>query len=133
MRNGPLGPEDIAKVGEVLSPGEFELWRSMQPRDCRHSLVVLERFRAIRPAATRAEEAAALLHDVGKVASGLGWMARVVATLVGPRGGRFALYHDHERIGAAMLEPISDRRTVELVAGSVDDEARRDLCRADDI
>jgi hypothetical protein len=32
--------------------------------------------------------AAALLHDVGKVTSGLGTMARVPATLVGAAGGR---------------------------------------------
>lgn len=49
---------------------------------------------------------AALLHDVGKVDSGLGTFARVVATLVGSRArrGRMARYRNHPAIGARMLE-----------------------------
>ena len=96
-------------------------------------LRVHARFVALWPSATRGEQAAALLHDVGKVVSGLGWTMRVLATVVGPRGARFGAYHDHERLGAAMLEGVSEARTVELVAGSVRDEARAALCRADDI
>jgi hypothetical protein len=76
----------------------------------------------------RPEVAAALLHDCGKVASGLGPFARVGATvwiwLVGRsragRGeGRIARYARHEPIGAGMLaEAGSDPLTVALVAGS---------------
>ena len=50
----------------------------------------------------RAEMAGALLHDVGKVQSGLGTWGRVAATVVGPRTRRFRQYHDHEQIGASM-------------------------------
>ena len=58
--------------------------------------------------------AGALLHDVGKLESGLGTLARVVATIVGPRTARFRRYHDHERIGADLLvaagsTPVTDR------------------------
>jgi len=65
--------------------------------------------------------------------SSLGWWGRIAATLVGPRGRRFAHYHDHESIGAAMLSGVSDPRTVSLVGGGVDDDIGRALGAADDI
>ena len=48
--------------------------------------------------------AGALLHDVGKFEADLGTFARVAATIVGPRGRRFRMYHDHEAIGARLAE-----------------------------
>jgi hypothetical protein len=78
---------------------------------------VARRFVAVRPEATRAEIAGALLHDVGKIECGLGTFGRVAATVVGRRGRRFTLYHDHERIGAELAEAAgSDPATVDLIA-----------------
>ena len=76
------------------------------------------RFVAVRPDATRAEVAGAILHDVGKIECGLGTFGRVVATLVGERGPRsFHAYHDHEAIGAEMARRAgSEPETVELIA-----------------
>jgi hypothetical protein len=52
--------------------------------------------------------------------------------VVGPRTDRFRRYHDHERIGAGLLEAAgSDPVTVALVAGAGD--AFADLRAADDI
>ncbi len=117
----------------MLTDAEYALWSGMQGRDQRHSLEVLMRFDELLPDASRTQRAAALLHDVGKTASGLGWTMRVVATLVGPRGHRFALYHDHERIGAEMLRTVSDPETVGLVSGHGDEAVVRLLREADDI
>lgn len=117
----------------MLTDAEYALWTQMQGRDQRHSLQVLARFDELVPGASRARRAAALLHDVGKTASGLGWTMRVVATLVGPRGHRFALYHDHERIGAEMLRTVSDPETVGLVSGHGDETVVRLLRQADDV
>ncbi len=86
-----------------LLAGELALWQRMSAVDRRHSIEVARRFRAIVETATRAEVAAALLHDVGKVESDLGTFGRVVATVVGPRTARFRTYHDHERIGVELL------------------------------
>jgi len=53
--------------------------------------------------------AAALLHDVGKVVSGLGTFARVGATLLGVasrrrwRRGRIGAYLRHDQLGADLL------------------------------
>lgn len=103
---------------EHLSVAERAFWIQMSNQDRRHSAGVARRFLRVRPEATGPEIAGALLHDVGKIECGLGTFARTVATVIGPRTSRFALYHDHEAIGAKMLEDAgSDPATVELVAG----------------
>jgi hypothetical protein len=129
----PPNPIEIAKAQDVLNQAEFKTWTEMQNRDQRHSLAVLDRFDELAPTALQTERAAALLHDVGKNVSGLGFIARVVATLVGPRGKRFTDYHNHEALGAELLIAISDPRTVDLVRGAANDEASRLLRAADDI
>ncbi|MEI6401648.1 MAG: hypothetical protein WCP59_05625 [Actinomycetota bacterium] len=115
-----------------LADAEWALWQQIAVADRRHAVLVARRFVDRRPSATRAEMAGALLHDIGKIDAGLGTLARVLATVVGPRTARFRRYHDHERIGAALLEVAgSDPVTVALVRGSGD--AFADLCAADDI
>ena len=129
----PPTSQDIAVVSQVLNIAEFAVWSDMQHRDQRHSIVVLRRFDVMAHTAVTTERAAALLHDVGKNISNLGFFSRVIATLVGPRGQRFLDYHDHERLGAELLSSISDPRTVALVGGSVDDDISVLLKEADDI
>jgi hypothetical protein len=110
-------PEISSAFSSFLLPDELKLWSAMPGRDQRHSIEVLKRFLVLYPEAKRAQGAAALLHDVGKVQSGLGWFGRIVATVVGPRTKRFRLYHLHEELGAEMLRGISDAETVALVRG----------------
>lgn len=128
----PPAAGDVAWVRSMLLDHEVDLWGRMSPVDRRHSIDVARRFVAIRPEATRSELAGALLHDVGKLESGLGTWGRVLATVVGPRTRRLRAYHDHERIGADWLAAQgSDAATVELVRG--DGPAAADLRRADDV
>ena len=129
--NDPLSGGDVERVERLLLLPEFELWWSMQPRDQRHSLQVYERFMRFYPPAKRTEQAAALLHDSGKTVSDLGWFMRIAATVCGPRGAAFAMYHDHETIGAQMLQGKSEQRTIDLVAGTVDDVVMTALRDAD--
>ncbi len=111
-------PADVAWVDGQLLDGERALWHRMAVQDRRHSIVVARRFVSLEPSATRAEVAGALLHDVGKQASGLGTFSRVLATLVGPRTARFAEYHDHEALGAELLRSGgSETATIHLVTG----------------
>jgi hypothetical protein len=131
--NDPLSGVDVERVERLLLLPEFELWWTMQPRDQRHSLQVHERFMRFYPPAKRTEQAAALLHDVGKTLSGLGWFMRIIATCVGSRSARFSLYHDHENLGAQMLQGISEQRTIDLVAGTADDVVMVALRNADNI
>ena len=131
-------------MGSLL-PGEADLWGQLSVQDQRHSVEVARRFvagSAVPPG--RAEAAAALLHDIGKIDSGLGTFGRVAATLWGAlggvraerRSGRIGRYLRHEAIGAELLMEVgSEARTVELVAGKTDpaDPVRAALARADQI
>ena len=129
----PPSPQDVAIVSDVLNTAEFAAWSEMQYRDQRHSIIVLNRFVALVPEAITAERAAALLHDVGKNISGLGFFLRVIATVVGPRGQRFTEYHNHESLGAELMRSISDARTVALIGGTANDDVSRLLQAADDV
>ncbi len=112
----PPAVDDEVWAEDHLRAGEIALWRQMSNQDRRHAITVARRFVAARPAATRAEIAGALLHDVGKIECGLGTWGRVIATIVGPRTARFERYHDHEHIGALLAEHAgSDPATVELI------------------
>jgi hypothetical protein len=123
---------DEAWAEDWLLASEVELWRQMSNPDRRHAVEVARRFAVRRPDATRAEMAGALLHDVGKIESGLGTFARVAATLVGPRTERFRAYHDHEAIGARLAEAAgSDPVTVARIEGR--GAPVEDLRAADDV
>ena len=109
---------DTEWVHSQLLASEAALWQRMSVQDRRHAILVARRFVALIGDPAREQVAGALLHDVGKQASGLGTAARVIATLVGPRGERFRSYHDHEAIGARMAaEAGADPVTVELIQG----------------
>lgn len=125
-------PADESWAEGWLSTTERELWQQMSNADRRHAVLVARRFATRRPGAPRPEMAAALLHDAGKVESGLGTFGRAVATVVGPRTGRLRAYHDHEAIGARLAEAAgSDPVTVALIEGRGPGAA--DLRAADDV
>ncbi len=111
---------DVRWAREHLLEEEAELWHRMSRADRRHSLGVARRSQlALGPEASRPMLAAALLHDVGKVASGLGTGRRVMATVVVKAVGRgravgwseangarrlIGLYANHPQLGAQLLE-----------------------------
>jgi hypothetical protein len=132
MRATSIDDDDVEEVREVLSPEEFELWTKMGIPDRCHSIEVYKRFLVLCPGASVDEERAALLHDIGKIDSGLGTWMRVVATVVGPRTQRFRQYHDHESIGVGKLSGISSPRTIEVMT-SVDDDVAQALRQADNV
>ncbi|MDQ3544053.1 MAG: HD domain-containing protein [Actinomycetota bacterium] len=127
----PPTVDDNAWVRSWLTDREADLWYSMPVPDRRHSIDVARRFRERRPGATNVEMAGALLHDVGKSASGLGTFGRVFATIVGPRTIRLRRYHDHEAIGAEMAARAgSDPAAAALIRG--EGPGADDLQAADD-
>jgi hypothetical protein len=122
LGRAPLGESQIELVQTTLLDSEFALWSAMMPIDKKHSIKVMSRFMQIYPQATATQVRASLLHDVGKLESNLSVFERVLATIVGERGSRFAKYHAHEKIGAQMLRQAgSDEETWQLVAGEVSD------------
>jgi hypothetical protein len=110
---------ETSRLREIMSPKEFELWRTMSAPDQRHSIKVVGRFVERLADATPAEIVGVALHDVGKVASDLGTFERVLATVLGRRTSRFATYHDHESIGISMLREVgSSPDVVAILDGS---------------
>ena len=134
--------EEAWALGWLL-PGEQSLWRRMSGPDRRHAAGVARGTASLLddggPLPGREVMAAALLHDVGKVESGLGTFARVGVTLAAMAVGRDRLaspprdhpdhwaaprwfvtirqragdYLRHDSIGAAMLaEAGADPSTV---------------------
>lgn len=115
---GPTPAEESWAQGCLL-PGEQALWHRMAGPDRRHAVGVARRVeRGLGHEASRPVLAAALLHDVGKVESGLGTYGRVIATLSAAVAGpdmagtwrkqrgfarRVGLYLHHDRLGADLL------------------------------
>ena len=101
----------------------------MSRADRAESVATLDRL----PSGTAAEPvwaAAALLHDVGKTRSGLGTIARAVATARGMVGdparvrGRAGAYLRHAEIGAVALQQAGARAEVVAWARTHHDPAR---------
>lgn len=133
---GPAPDEEAWALGWLL-PGEQELWRRMSGPDRRHAAGVARDVAVLLgpDAPVREVMASALLHDVGKVESGLGTFARVGVTIaamglgrdrltldpgVSPGAGaaparrwrrRVSDYLTHDRIGAALLEEAGSHPT----------------------
>ena len=84
-----LSEDEAVWVASHLLPAEADLWGRMGRADRRHAVTVARRVEAaLGVEATRPVMAAALLHDVGKVTSGLGTYGRVMATLSARVAGR---------------------------------------------
>jgi hypothetical protein len=143
LRPGPPDPGDEAWARSLLMPQELAVWQRMSNPDRRHAVTVARAVAECWPAGTdgtrgpdtgpggdpgtgaeggpdRAVLAAALLHDSGKVLSGLRTPARVVATVVWAvlgdataerwldapdrsRRARLARYRRHPELGAELL------------------------------
>ena len=115
----PGGPSeaDDAWAWSFLNVGEQALWAKMSGPDRRHALAVARRLLASDASAVSRDSflaavPAALLHDVGKLASGLGTLRRTAATVVTvvvgrPRvargSGAMARYLRHDLLGADLL------------------------------
>jgi hypothetical protein len=119
LPGGPSAGEQ-AWVDEQLLPAERALFARMPGPDRRHAAAVAREVqRALGHEASRPVLAAALLHDVGKIESGLRTYGRVVATVSGKVAGpemahtwrrqrgyarRVGLYLLHAELGGDLLE-----------------------------
>jgi hypothetical protein len=111
---GPA-PEEEAWAESWLNEGERSLWRRMSGPDRRHAAgVARDAARRLGRPPERAVMAAALLHDVGKIESGLGTFRRVAVTLGAMGLGRERLaawgHTPSSRRTAARPEPVGARR-----------------------
>jgi putative nucleotidyltransferase with HDIG domain len=125
---------ELSMVRSTLSASECELWLQFSRADRHHSVLVAKRFIAMRPDASPNEIAGVLLHDIGKIRSDLSTLQRVAATIVGPRTKRFALYHQHEEVGADMLRNAgSDSEVIAIVNQTCNEDVAAAFRAADNI
>jgi hypothetical protein len=84
-------PDDVVWVASACTDAELALWRRMPRYDRRHSIRVARDVEAMLAGTEYAGDPrwieAALLHDVGKLDSGLGVLGRVGATVAGAAAG----------------------------------------------
>lgn len=144
-----LSDADRAAVRAILTPQQYALFARLAPSDQRHAVDVLARVRA-SGVVDREVLQAALLHDIGKVGSGLRLWHRVAAVLLdawspallrllsrrGPWRRAFRAYREHPWRGARLARWAgSSARVVALIAahqdGAVTDPALSVLRRAD--
>jgi len=108
---------DVDEVRARLTPAEFAVWERMPVADRAESLATLRRLPA-DVAAVDTWAAAALLHDAGKAACGLGTFGRTLATLrgwvgdPGRVGGAAGTYLRHAELGAEALQAAGARAEV---------------------
>ncbi|MFA5882318.1 MAG: hypothetical protein WDA60_00525 [Acidimicrobiia bacterium] len=147
---GALSParprtEDVAWVASALNDHELTVWNRMPRHDRRHSIAVARRVEATLAGTAYAGDPrwleAALLHDVGKLDSGLGVFGRVAATLAGAAAGhgmadawsekrgitrRFGLYLRHPELGASRIRICEGSREAAMWAEAHQDPDRYD-------
>jgi len=145
LRPGRPDPADVDWVRSVLEPPELALWERLPAHDLRHTVEVARQVESRLAGTAHAGDtrwpAAALLHDVGKLASGLSVYGRVVATLVGMAGRwrlsaweerrglprRISQYLRHGEIGADMIRMAGGREEVAAWAFAHHDRSRLDM------
>ena len=143
LRPGGPSTRDDAWVKSVLTPAELEIWTRMPAHDRRHSVGVARRVEHALAGTSDAGDnrwlAAAMLHDVGKLDSGLGIIARVGATVAGGIAGhdmadawiqkrgitrRVGLYLQHAELGETRLRVIGARDEAAAWAGAHHDQSK---------
>jgi hypothetical protein len=123
---------DQAWAASLLQPAELDLWRRLSAHDQYHSVEVARgverRLAGTEYAGDGPWLAAALLHDIGKVAAGLSLTERVVAALLGKllpvgtarswaaaggaRKRRLGVYLTHGPVGAEMIRAAGGREVI---------------------
>ena len=140
---GKPGAADVAWVATVLNERELAAWERMPNHDRRHSIRVARDVDAQLANTEYADDPrwaeAALLHDVGKLDSGLGVFGRVLATLAGAAAGhemadawsekrgvtrKFGLYLRHPELGASRIRMCDGSREAALWAEAHQDPDR---------
>jgi hypothetical protein len=134
LRPGPPPAADERWARGLLNEGERAIWNRMSDSDRRHGIGVARRVvDALGPDIEDRIVVAALLHDCGKVVSGLGTLSRVVATMVwmvldDSRASRWldasssvrrrlAQYRRHPQLGAVLLAAADSDNLVISWAG----------------
>ena len=131
-RPRPDDPAGEAWARSVLAPEEHALWSKLPAYDRRHAVRVARRLQRHLASTEYRDDglwvSAALMHDIGKLESGLSWRERLVAILLSRVIGvgtarrwahsgegakrRIGAYLIHGEIGATMIRAAGGREEV---------------------
>ena len=105
-----LSISDQQYIHQILDEKLVKLFWRLKKEDRAHSLEVLSRIKALTNEKKLYE--LALLHDIGKVSSDIGWLGRIFADLGLNRSLNAKYYKKHEKLGLQLLMDffISSRR-----------------------
>ena len=107
-------------------------WR-LNKEDRAHSLEVLNRMKKITNDKEMYE--LALLHDIGKVYSDIGWLGRIFAALGINKSNNAKMYKNHEKLGIGLLkngmEEVEINRVLENYINNLIDKRHELIERCD--
>ena len=89
-------------LNELLDENLIILFWRLSKEDRAHSLEVLNRMKAITHDKSMYE--LALLHDIGKACSDIGWLGRIFAELGINKSNNARMYKNHEELGIDLLK-----------------------------
>lgn len=115
----PPNRDDVAWADRHLTPPEQQLFRRLCNADQRHSI----RIAHMMPPEDPELVAAALLHDIGKCEGPRSVIARIAATVCGPRTASWARYLNHDVSGPVIAEAAGARPAVVAILRGADDRA----------
>ena len=121
---------DQIKVNKILDDNATQLFWRMRLEDRSHSLEVMNRMEKL----TKENRflSLALLHDIGKVESDIGWLGRIFADLGINNSFSAERYKNHEQYGYTILQKYIDSKAiVKDYKASILDERHEYLNRCD--
>ena len=101
-----LSISDQQYIHQILDEKLVKLFWKLKKEDRAHSLEVLSRMKTLSNDHKLHE--LALLHDIGKVCSDIGWLGRIFADLGLNRSLNAKYYKKHEKLGLQLLRDLSN-------------------------
>mgnify|MGYP001028419735 CR=1 FL=1 len=93
--------QDQISITKILDEGFLSLFWQLKKEDRAHSLEVMKRVKKISK--EKEMYKLALVHDIGKVCSDIGWFGRIFADIGFNRSITAKKYKDHETMGKFLL------------------------------
>ena len=100
-----LSIHEQGKLSEILDENMLILFWRLKKEDRAHSLEVFNRMKKITDDKSMHE--LAIIHDIGKVASDIGWLGRIFADLGYNKSNNAKRYKNHEELGIGLLNNIA--------------------------
>ena len=101
-----LSISDQQYIHQILDEKLVKLFWKLKKEDRAHSLEVLTRMKTLSNDHKLHE--LALLHDIGKVCSDIGWLGRIFADIGLNRSLNAKNYKKHEKLGLELLRDLSN-------------------------